>query len=228
MKRAVIYIRESTNKQDESPEVQEAQANAYALMRDLTIVKIVHDAETSAGKPFLTRPHAPEVNAMIMGKRVDHVIATKLDRMFRDVVDCLTNVDRWDKTGVSLHLLDMGGSAVDTKSPAGRFMLTVLAGAAEWERRRIGERTKEALAHKRRKGEVYGALPFGFGREGNMLVPHVGQQATLVLMRKLREDGMSFDAIAEELLVTRVPTARGGRWRGNTVREILRRDAEAA
>lgn len=228
MKKAVIYIRESTNKQDESPEVQEAQANAYAQMRGYTVTNVIHDAETSAGKPFLTRPHAPRVNKMIMRKRVDHVIATKLDRMFRDVVDCLTNVDRWDRTGVSLHLLDMGGSAVDTKSPAGRFMLTVLAGAAEWERRRIGERTREALAHKKAKGEVYGPVPFGYDRDGKMLVLNEGQQKTLVWMRWMREQGKSYEAIATEMIVRRVPSARGGRWRGNTVREILLRDTEAA
>ncbi len=37
----------------------------------------------------------------------------------------------WDKTGVALHLLDMGGQTVDTGSAMGRFFMTVMAGAAE-------------------------------------------------------------------------------------------------
>ena len=56
-------------------------------------------------------------------------------------------------TGVALHIIDLGGNAIDTTSAAGRFMLVVLAGAAEMERNLIRERTKSALAVKRANGQ---------------------------------------------------------------------------
>ena len=72
----------------------------------------------------------------------------KLDRMFRNAGDCLATVEAWDRAGVALHVVDLGGNAIDTTSAAGRFMLVVLAGAAEMERNLIRERTKAALAVK--------------------------------------------------------------------------------
>ncbi len=42
----------------------------------------------------------------------------KLDRMFRNAGDCLTTVERWEKSGVSLHVADLGGNAIGTTSAA--------------------------------------------------------------------------------------------------------------
>jgi len=219
---AIIYVRESTNKQDESAAVQEAKARAYAKLRDITIGVVIHDEATSAGIPFARRPKALAVATAIAEQQIDVVIATKLDRLFRDVVDCLGTLDQWDTSGVALHLLDLGGNAIDTKSAAGRFMLTVLAAAAELERNHIRERTRDALRHKRAKREVYGPTPFGFSREGVQLVPHNGHQETLAIMRMLRAQGMSFAAVASHLNAHGRPTARGGLWRASSVRGILR------
>lgn len=226
--RACLYIRESTDRQDLSPEVQESQLRLYCELRGLDITEIVHDVATSAAKPFQTRPAAGRLHAMIGRGEVDAVVALKLDRMFRDVVDCLTNVDVWDKRGVALHLLDMGGNAVDTRSSAGRFMLTVLAAAAEMERNRIGERTREALAVKRKRKEVYGPIPFGYVRIGDRLAPHAQQQLTLGMAVSMRKGGKSYAAIAEALIRANRATARGGRWRANTVRGILNNEVHAA
>lgn len=224
----VLYIRESTDKQDLSPEAQESQLRLYCEMKGLAIIEVVHDVATSAGKPFQTRPAAGRLHAMVKAGRVEAVVALKLDRMFRDVVDCLTNVDLWDKRGVALHLLDMGGNAVDTRSSAGRFMLTVLAAAAEMERNRIGERTREAMAVKRKRREVYGPIPFGFARRGERLIPDPDQQITLELARGLRDRGKSYAAIAQALIRAKRATARGGIWRANTVRKILTNEVHAA
>lgn len=226
--RTVLYIRESTDKQDLSPEAQESQLRLYCEMRSLDVIEVVHDVATSAGKPFQSRPAASRLHRMVRAGDVETIVALKLDRMFRDVVDCLTNVDLWDKAGVALHLLDMGGNAVDTRSSAGRFMLTVLAAAAEMERNRIGERTREAMAVKRKRREVYGPIPFGFDRDGERLVPNADQQTTLGMARSLRKRGKSYEAIAEALIRAKRATARGGIWRANTVRKILTNEVHAA
>ena len=65
------------------------------------------------------------------GKKIQHVIALKLDRLFRDASDCLVQTKLWDKTGIGLHLLDMGGQSINTASATGRMFLTMSAGFAE-------------------------------------------------------------------------------------------------
>ncbi|RJP41937.1 MAG: hypothetical protein C4547_01170 [Phycisphaerales bacterium] len=42
----------------------------------------------------------------------------KLDRMFRNGSDCLATVEARDMLGVALHVVDLGGNAIDTTSPA--------------------------------------------------------------------------------------------------------------
>ena len=82
----------------------------------------------------------------------------KLDRGFRNAGDCLATVERWERSGIALHVVDLGGNAIDTTSAAGRFMLVVLAGAAEMERNLTRERTRSALAGKRANGQRIGTV----------------------------------------------------------------------
>jgi len=57
-----------------------------------------------------------------------HIITTKLDRLFRDCEDALNMSRQWDRAGVALHVLDMGGQAIDTSTAIGRMFLTMTAG----------------------------------------------------------------------------------------------------
>ena len=70
----------------------------------------------------------------------NHIITTKLDRLFRDCEDALKMSRHWDRAGVALHILDMGGQAIDTSTAIGRMFLTMTAGFAEFERNQTSER----------------------------------------------------------------------------------------
>lgn len=76
-------------------------------------------------------------------------MALKLDRLFRDAEDALHQTKAWDKAGIALHLVDMGGQTLNTATAMGRFFLNMMAGFAELERNLIAERTATALAHKK-------------------------------------------------------------------------------
>ena len=131
-------------------------------MKGLTLLDIVMDAGVSAGKPLATREGGRKLLETVGKRKVGAVLMLKLDRMFRNAGDCLATVERWDRRGVSLHILDLGGNAIDTQSAAGRFMLVVMAGVAEMERNLTRERTRFALAVKRANGQRLGGnLPFG-------------------------------------------------------------------
>mgnify|MGYP003374001624 FL=1 len=204
MIRAVAYVRVSTEEQANegvSLEAQEAKVRAYCTLRGLELVELVIDAGVSAGKGLSTREGGARVLSLVKGKKVEAVVAMKLDRLFRDASDCLAVTAAWDKAGVALHLVDMGGQAVDTSSAMGRFFLTIMAGAAEMERNQVRERTRTAMAHKKHKGELVGAVPYGFtvAVDGIALVEVNAEQEVIGEARALRAAGLSLRAVAAEL-----------------------------
>ena len=121
-------------------------------MRGLSLVEVVIDAGISAGKPLATPEGGQRLLELVRTKQVSSVVALKLDRLFRNAADCLYTVESWDKAGIAMHLVDIGGASVDTSSAMGRFFLTVMAGAAEMERNQIRERTSMAMQHMKQRG----------------------------------------------------------------------------
>jgi DNA invertase Pin-like site-specific DNA recombinase len=108
------------------------------------------------------------------------------------------------RQGWGLILLDID---VDTSSPSG--MVNVMGSAAQWERRIISQRTKDALAVKRAQGVRLG--------RPSTLSPELVER----IVRE-HQGGASFSAIARTLTDERVPTAHGGgRWWPATVRKVL-------
>jgi DNA invertase Pin-like site-specific DNA recombinase len=108
-----------------------------------------------------------------------------------------------------LVALDLG---VDTTSPQGELTATVIASFAQYERRLIGVRTKEALAEKRAAGVVLGR-------------PRVIPRRTLALIAELRRSGLTLERIADDLNARGVPSGHGGRWHPTTIRRLLFREA---
>ena len=153
---AVAYLRVSTAEQAQSGlglAAQEERIRAYATMTGLDLVAVVRDEGVSGGNPIATRDGGVEMIRLVRTRKVTHVIALKLDRLFRDAADCLTQTRSWDRAGVALHLLDMGGQAINTATAMGRMFLTMAAGFAELERNLIGERTASALQVKKSRRE---------------------------------------------------------------------------
>ena len=133
--KAVAYLRVSTNEQAESGlglESQNSRIRAYCTMRNLDLIEAITDAGVSGGKPLASRDGGKRLLAMIRQLKADAVVMLKLDRMFRNAGDCLTTIEQWERSGIALHVVDLGGNAIDTTSAAGRFMLVVLAGALKW------------------------------------------------------------------------------------------------
>lgn len=231
--RAIAYTRVSTREQSEegiSLDAQAAAADAYAALKDVEPVGVLPEEGVSGSKPLGERKRRAEAMATVRKAEVEAVIVTKLDRAFRDAADCLATVKEWEKHGVSLHILDLGGNSIDTASAAARFMLTVLAGAAEMERNLIAERTAAALHHKQAKGERTGGdCPFGYDADEQdgtkVLVPNLREQGVIRLVQDLRAKKMSHRAIAEELNGEGHTTKRRSEWSITTVKRVLDRAA---
>jgi DNA invertase Pin-like site-specific DNA recombinase len=172
--KGVGYVRVSTQEQVKggvSLDAQVERLRAYALLAGLDLVEIIREEGVSAATPIAHRPGGQRLIQLVAGKKpvANHVVALKLDRLFRDAADALNQTRAWDHSGVALHLVDMGGQSLNTASAMGRMILTMLAGFAEWERNLIAERTADALAHKKANGVAYGQTPFGYQRKDTKL-----------------------------------------------------------
>lgn len=225
---AVAYVRVSTEEQAAfggSLAMQRDRIAAYCALADLELVETFTEQGVSGSVPLGERRRGKVMLELLAAGRVRHVIALKLDRLFRDAANALTLTRVWDREGIELHLVDMGGASLNTSSAMGRMMLTILSGFAEWERNVIGERTRAVLRHKRVRREVYSPTPLGFRREGKQLVEDDGEQATLTRIRTLSVEGLSLNAIARTLNDEGVPTKRGATWHASTVRYLLRNRA---
>jgi len=223
---AILYARVSSEDQVRhgvSLDNQEEKLRAYATVAGLEVIELVREEGVSAGIALSKRPEGCRVVQALNDGRARHIVALKLDRVFRCAVDALSQTRIWDKAGIRLHLVDMGGAAVDTGSAMGRFFLSVLAGFAELERGLISERTTAALRYKREQGKVYGHVPLGFERIGDHLVPDSKEQNVIQYIQDLRSAGISFSQIAQALNRDEIPTKRGGLWHPFSVQSLLRR-----
>ena len=84
-------------------------------------------------------------------RRGDTVAVTKPDRLARSTTDLLRIVEDLDRRGVGLVMLSMGGQEIDTRSPTGKLMVTMLAAIAEFERGLLLERQREGVAGQGRQ-----------------------------------------------------------------------------
>lgn len=209
--RVIGYVRVSTDGQAESGAGIEAQRNAImaeAGRRGWEVVEIIEDAGIS-GKS-LDRPGIRRAMEAVKSGTAEVLLAAKLDRLSRSVKDFAELLDQALYYGWKLVILDCN---VDTSTPSGELLAGVMAQFAQFERRMIGVRTRDALAVKRSQGIVG-------GRRAN--VP----ANVLADLQAMRTNGMTYAAMAAQLNENRVPTAQGGKqWHPSTVQRILDRVA---
>ena len=122
---------------------------------------------------------------------------------------------------------DVSAPRPDSKSAAGRFMLVVLAVAAEMERNLTRERTRSAMAIKRSNGHRIGSVPYGYdlADDGSTLKPNESEQAVIADIRALRSRGRKLQQIADALTERGIPTktGRSDRWSHQAVARIVSR-----
>lgn len=230
---AVGYVRTSTRQREVSLDAQAERVKAYCGFKELELVETIREEGVSAFKPLADRPGGARLLEALEAGEVGHVVGVKLDRLFRNVTDCLSVVTDWQYEGVTLHLTDLGGQAFDTSSAMGKFFLTLMAAVAEWERAIIGERTHEGLAHKKREGEPLGTAPIGkvWNKETHRLEANAREAEAIRLIVEMHGTGIPMRKIVEQLNEiglyarrSKKHPERGGRWHLTTVARIIARE----
>ena len=138
------YARVSTRDQDLTN--QETQLRAAGCGRIF--------AEKITG----TKRARPQLDRLLDHLRAgDVIVVTRLDRLARSILDLLNIVERVRDAGAGLRSL--AEPWADTTTPAGRMVLTVFAGIAEFERSLIVERTSTGRAAAKARGTKFGRKP---------------------------------------------------------------------
>jgi len=194
------YARVSTNSQadhGQSLGVQERMAAAYAELHGFAIDSVFVDRGVSASKPLSQRPKGGELLAAIHDG--DILIATRLDRIFRNAGEALITAQSFRERGISLHLIDLGGDV--TGNGIGKVIFGILSVCAEWERDQVKERIQAVKADQKARGRYLGGgVPFGYRKsEDGGLVEHKGEQEAIAYMVKLHGLGASLREIAVDI-----------------------------
>src|SRR5580658_8793353 len=144
---AIGYVRVSTEKQVDfgvSLEAQAEKVRAMAVVQGAELADVIVDAGESAKS--LNRPGMARLMSLVDAGAVDAVIIAKLDRLTRSMKDLAELLERFTRRGVSLVSV---AEAHYTRSAAGRLVLKIMISVSQWEREAIGERTRDAMGHKR-------------------------------------------------------------------------------
>jgi DNA invertase Pin-like site-specific DNA recombinase len=220
--KAIGYVRVSTEKQADfgvSLEAQSEKVRAMAVVQGAELTEVIIDAGESAKS--LNRPGMTRLLTLVDAGAVDAVIIAKLDRLTRSVKDLAELLERFNRRGVSLVSV---AESLDTGTAAGRLVLNIMTAVSQWEREAIGERTRDAMHHKRANGERVGTVPFGYrmAADGLHLETDSAEQGILSHIRELKGTGYTTRMIADELNRQGYTTRRGTAWRFQYVAAALR------
>jgi len=223
-KKAVGYIRVSTTEQAKegiSLDVQKREIESHCKANGFELVTIFCDDGVSGSIPMNERPAGKQAIEFLRARHADHLMATKLDRCFRDIIDAHTVNEDFQKRNIGLHLFDLN---IDTTSINGEIYFGMVALFAKSERRRIGERIKTALNSQRAAGKVYSNAPYGYDAQDGLLKENKQEQKAIRLMRQLRQSDYSYQEIADELSLRDYKPKLADTWSKVAIMKILKRE----
>ncbi len=177
--KAAIYARVSTSNHGQDVGMQTRELRQFAEARGWTITGEYLDEGISGSKA--SRPELDRMMADAHRRRFDVVIVWKFDRFARSVSHLLRALETFNSLGVGFVSLS---ESLDTSTPTGRMIFTVLGAVAELERSLIAERVRAGLRNARAKGKKLGR-------------PRVAVDAAEIV--RLRAEGASWPAIAREM-----------------------------
>ncbi|OPY30852.1 MAG: hypothetical protein A4E32_02177 [Methanomassiliicoccales archaeon PtaU1.Bin124] len=172
--RVALYPRVSRSDKDQNPENQLIKLREFVIRKGWTIYGEYVDFASGAAP---SRPAFDRMMAEARGRHFDIILVVRIDRMARSVNQLLNILEKLNNYGVSLICTDQD---IDTNSPTGKLLFTILGAVAELELELIRERTKDGLARAKAQGKRLGRPPN----------PALTEQIT-----RMREEGLSYREI---------------------------------
>ena len=200
--RAAIYSRVSTTN-GQNPEMQLRELREYCMRRGWVIVHEYVDIGISGTKE--KRPELDRLVADAHRRKLDTVVVWRFDRFARSVSHLLRALENFKSLGIDFVSLS---EQVDTSTPTGKMIFTVLGAVAELERSLIVERVRAGLRNAKAKGKRLG---------------RPRKQVNTDKIALLRSQGASWRAVGAELGVSpaKALMACRGRLQNPSVCEVV-------
>jgi DNA invertase Pin-like site-specific DNA recombinase len=165
-----------------SLQAQQGRITAWCEATGADLVATIEDGGVSGTRPLADRPGGSRVASLLITRNpgVDAVVVARLDRLGRDAAETLSYLRQFAKGSLGLS------------TPQGRAMAQMSCVFAELERALIARRTADALGELRSRRQVYGAIPFGWSREGDRLIHDDTEQRILNRIKRSRRRGTSY------------------------------------
>lgn len=219
--RAVGYARVSTRRQDLGPEAQRAAMAKWCEANDVDLVAVHEDRLTGATE-LADRPGFMAALSAVREHGAGVFLVAKRDRLGRDALVSAMVERLAERAGA--RVVSAAGEGTDDDGPAGLLMRRIVDAFAEYERSLIRQRTREALAVKKAKGERVGHVGYGarLAADGVHVEPDPDEQRVLAIVRGYRAEGLSLRAIGARLTARGILPRSGGKWYGKTVARVVR------
>lgn len=183
MSKVAVYARVSTTNHGQDAGMQTREMRQFTDARGWTLADEYVDAGISGAKD--SRPELNRLMADAHKRKFDVVVVWKFDRFARSVSHLLRALETFNALGIAFISLS---ESLDTTTPAGKMVFTVLGAVAELERSLIAERVRAGLRNAKAKGKQLGR-------------PRVAVDAAR--MTRLRSQGFTVRKIATELGLSR-------------------------
>lgn len=227
---AIVYTRFSPRPDADSCQSCEKQlerCRAYCAAYGWEIIAEESDPDASGGRAD-NRPGLQAALSAVEENQAVLVVYSQ-DRLNRETGDAMDVLKAIRKAGGRLAVVESG---VNTETPEGRLLYTIMAGFATWQRELIVERTQRAMLKYQAQGRRMGSkCPYGSMVDPNnsaLLVANEEEQATIRRMMELHSRGLGPRKIANALNADG-QFARGGKfWEATTLKKIIKRQAKAS
>ncbi len=187
--RVALYARVSTKNNGQDPETQLMALREYAKARKLEVFSEYTDVGISGSKD--SRPALNRLMADARKRRFDTVLVARFDRFARSTRHLVLALEEFNALGVDFISLS---ESVDTSTPMGKMVYTVIAAVAELERSLIRERVVMGLQRAKAQGKRLGRPS--------------GTKANVRKIQKLKSQGLSIRRIASEMNISKSTISR--------------------
>ena len=217
-KKCGLYMRVSTEDQAREgfslPE-QKERLETFCKFKGYQIIDYYQDAGISAK----TGNHRPEFEILkedVKSKKINTIVALKLDRITRSICD-------WEKLITFLDdnnaYLDCANDEINTTSANGKMISRLLMSVSQNEIERTSERTKIGLAGAIKSGHIPHIAPLGYKHENKTLVIDYATKDVVVRIFELYSEGYSYQKISN--LFNEEKVLGKDNWRDSTIQTIL-------
>lgn len=219
--RYAIYTRVSTGEQARegySLDEQERRGLDHINHEGGAHVRTYTDAGVSG--THASRPELDRLLAAADAGEFDALVCYSLDRLGRSTKNLLELYERLERAGVSLVFLR---ERLDTSTPVGRLLRTLLSAIAEFERELIIGRVTDGIGGRARTGKPWGEPAYGFARgdDGHWTANPAERSIVERIFDLYISSGLTYNGIAALLTPDGVPTRRGSKWTATVVKRIL-------